>query len=381
MPMVQDASRGALAKPGRHGWAQVDEGARVSNRLNQLNVDLTKADNRWRYDVGNPYIIAYTQAFSKYQETLARQKDDDKEAGELFVSAACLVTGSFLLGSIGKASLQMIAKRSVVQIANTTLFRNFSSVFRVARKNEGIAFAVGDFVDAAKDSIKSHAQTIATGFIQKMSATLSPEPLVQLANMDSFMRINVNCALAMGEMIDQGYGLSEADKDAAYATLRQAPFFGEPQRRKNKYAVDLPELIELSFYLSAVLDTDSLVTWPASVPMADPTGMAATRGAKSVPIGAYPTASNYPHPAPPRIGAFSTPSYQTVAIDRAGSQVQKRTNELCQKVFNKPLYSSGLLGLTGPADTLKGAELIEADKLLWQLSTIMKPMNPLDAIF
>lgn len=353
-----------------------------TNRLNQLVVDLTKADNQWRYDVGNPYVTAYATAYSRYKETLQAQKDADKAAGELFVAAACVVTGSFLLGSIGKASMQMIAKRSVVQIANSSLFKNFSNVFRVVRKNEGVAFAVGKFVDSATGSVKSNAEKIATGFLQKMAGTLSPEPLVQFVHMDSFMRINVNCALAMGEMIDQCSDIDHAQKDAAYALLKQAPFFQTPQKRPSKSAASLTELIELSFYLGAVLDTDSLISWPASNPMAEAAGGGFSTGrAKSVPIGARPGTDAYPRPAAPKVGAYHTPAYQTIGIDRAGGEVQKRTNELCMKAFNKPLYSSSMFGLGGPADTKKGEELLLADEFLNTLATTMKPTNPVDAIY
>ncbi|SEQ88247.1 hypothetical protein SAMN05216548_108192 [Faunimonas pinastri] len=150
----------------------------MSERFTRFTQQLTIADNDWRIIVGNPYVGAYTKAYAAYKETLDRQKQADKEAGELF-AAACVVIGSFLLGSIGNVSMQMIAKRTVAQIANSSLLKSYANVFCIVRKNEGVAFAVGKFVDAATGSLKFNAEKIATTYMQDVSSVISPEPLVQ----------------------------------------------------------------------------------------------------------------------------------------------------------------------------------------------------------
>ena len=353
----------------------------MSERFNRFTTQIGLANNDWRVIVGNPYVSAYTKAYASYKDTLDRQKQADKEAGELFVAAACVVTGSFLLGSIGKVSMQMIAKRTVVQIANSSLFNNYRNVFRIIRKNEGAAFAVGKFIDAASGSIKSNAEKIATTYLQDVSSVLSPEPLVQFLDMDSFMRANVNCAIRMAQMIEQNSDLNDAQKTDAYAPLKNAPLYNKPVKRQSKYNARLDELIELTFYLSAVLDSDSLISWPAASTMGGTAGMMSeTRGATSTPINQRPTAPDYPKPAMPQPGFGYTPAHKSVGISRGGSEIQKRTNELCMKVFNKPLYGSSFFGLGGPADTLKGDELRQADMFLADLAVVMKPQNPMDAI-
>ena len=114
----------------------------MSQRFQDFETAVDLASNDWRTIVGNPYVISYTQAYSKYKETLDKQKESDKEAGELFVTAACVATGSILLGSIGSVTLRMIAKRSVVSVARRTLNDTMFRLFRSVRKNDGVAFAV-----------------------------------------------------------------------------------------------------------------------------------------------------------------------------------------------------------------------------------------------
>lgn len=350
----------------------------MSERFNNFCTQINIAQNDWRIVAGNPYVGAYTHAYEKYKETLDAQKEADKQAGELFVTAACIATGSILLGSIGSLSLKMIARRTVVQIASRSLGTNFARMFRVMRKNEGVAFAVGNFLDSAKGELKSKAEQIAAGYAQTVTSTITPEPLVQFLQMDSIMRANVNCAIRMAQMIEQNSSLSDKDKTAAYAPLKAAPLYTSPTARNSPSSASLAELIELTFYLSAVLETDSLITWPASYG-SDPYGRSITSGkAKSAPITQRPGEKDYPNPKLPR-STYGVP-YQTIGISRAGGKVQDRTNELCKKVFNKELYSSTFFGLGGPPDTEKRTEMKQADAFLVSLSAMMKPSNPMEAL-
>lgn len=350
----------------------------MSERFQNFCTQINLAQNDWRIMAGNPYISAYTHAYETYKETLNAQKDADKQAGELFVTAACIATGSVLLGSIGSLSLKMLARRTVVQIASRSLGTNFARLFRVVRKNEGVAFAVGNFVDSAKGGLKAKAEKIAGTYAQTVTSTITPEPLVQFLQMDSIMRANVNCAIRMAQMIEEDSSLGDKEKAAAYAPLMAAPLYNSPTQRASPSRASLAELIELSFYLSAVLETDSLITWPPSYG-ADEFGRSiTTEKAKSVPITQRPGEAGYPAPKLPR-STYGTP-YQTVGIDRAGGKVQARTNELCKKVFNKELYSSTFFGLGGPADTKKRIELKQADAFLVSLANTMKPSNPMEAL-
>jgi len=353
----------------------------MSDRFDKFVTQINLAQNDWRVVVGNPYISAYTHAYENYKEKLGEQKAADKEAGELFVTAACIATGSVLLASVGSASLRMLAKRTVVRIANRSLGNNFSRLFRIARKNEGVAFAMGKFLDAAKGEIKEKAEKIATTYTQTTSGIITPEPLVQYLQMDSFIRANVNCAIRTAQAVEESR-VSEQEKNAHYAELMAAPIYSSPIARSARYKASLSELIELTFYLSAMLESDQLISWPGYNAMGGESALyAQSRGAKSASINQRPTDPNYPNPTLPRMSAMgSMPAYQTVGIERAGGKIQERTNELCKKVFNKEIYSSTFFGLGGPADTMKTAELRQADIWLDKLAAAMKPLNPLDAI-
>lgn len=75
-----------------------------------------------------------------------------------------------------------------------------------------------------------------------------------------------------------------------------------------------------------------------------------------------------------------TPAHQSIAIERAGAQVQKRTNELSSKIFDKPVYGRGsFFDLFGPNDTDKPAELRVAQKLLETLASYTRPATATEA--
>lgn len=351
---------------------------RLQDFINQVNL----SQNDWRVAVGNPYISAYATAFSSYKDTLERQRDVDKQAGELFVTAACIATGSVLLATVGSATMRMLARRTVVRIANRTLSNNFQKLFRTVRKNEGVTFAAGKLIDELNGGLKKKAEEIAAAHVQSVSQIISPEPLVHFLHMDSVMRANVNCAIRLAQAIERDTSASSDEKARAYRTLMAAPIANSPSTRSSRTAASLAELIELTFYLSAMLETDSLVSWPASYAGGGTAGaMATVRRATSVPITQRPGETSYPRPDVPRTSALGhTPAHQSIAITRAGSEVQAQTNKLSMKVFNKPVYGSSLFGLLGPADTQKSVELRQADMYLDRLATMLKPQNPLDAI-
>ncbi|MES2056066.1 MAG: hypothetical protein V4564_09020 [Pseudomonadota bacterium] len=351
---------------------------RLQSFINQINL----AQNDWRVTVGNPYISSYTQAYANYQKVLGKQKESDKEAGELFVTAACIATGSILLASVGSVTMRLVARRTVARIATRTLSNNFQQLFRATRKNEGVIFAAGKFVDMAKGGLKKKAEKIATDHLQSVSSIISPEPLVQYLQMDSFMRANVNCAIRMAQAVEEDSSASAQEKAEAYDMLKAAPIYSSPTSRSTPSKATLAELIELTFYLSEMLETDTLVSWPASYAQAGEGGQFDNaRRATSVPISQNPGARDYPRPATPRPSYTGyTPAHQSIAISRAGGDIQDRTNELCKKVFDKSIYSSTFFGMGGPADTLKPAELRQAEVFLNKLSGMLKPQNPLDAM-
>jgi hypothetical protein len=352
------------------------------DRITEFTARLDISSRNWFSYVGQAYIDSYADAFDKYQKALSDQKQADKERGDLFVTAACVVTGSVLMGTIGSSTLKMLERRAIVQIASRSLGNNFARLFRVVRKNEGFVFALGGLLDGLKGSIQSQVQKIAESYATHNSFPISASPTAQLAAVQRVINNHQNMALEAALAIEKDHKLSAKEKNDAYDKLRAAPIYNTPMVRSPSFKATMAELIELSFYLSGVLESDSLVSWPASNAMGGDAAMFANaRQAKSTPINVNPSDPKYPNPAVPRTSASGyTPAYQSVAIDRAGDGIQKRTNELCVKAFGKPLYSSSFFGLMGPPDTEKTAELRQAEMYLTKLSNAMKPLNPMEAI-
>lgn len=354
----------------------------MNDRFEKFVTRINLSQNDWRISVGNPYVTAYATAFSSFKEKLDEQKESDKKAGELFVTAACIATGSVLLASVGSATMRMIARRTVASIGRRTLNSSFHRLFRTLRKNEGMAFAVGGLIDHVKGEVREKTDKIATHYLQAISSTISPEPIVQLLQMDSIIRAHVNCAIRSAQAIEES-SMTQQEKSAAYKPLLTAPLANTPRVRALQSKATLSELIELTFYLATVLDSDSLITWPATYAGAGEGGaIDNARRATSAPIVARPSDSAaYPLFRRPRPDFYgNVPPYQSIAISRAGGDIQSRTNELCTKAFGKPLYGSTWFGHGGPSDTQKPVELRQADVWLDQLAKSMKPLNPLDAL-
>lgn len=134
----------------------------MSSRFDEFVTRINLSQNDWRLSVGNPYVTAYTSAFNSFKEKLDQQKESDKKAGELFVTAACLATGSVLMASIGSATMRLIARKTVASIATRTLNTTFHTLFRNLRRNEGMVFAVGGLLDHLQGEVKEKADKIAT---------------------------------------------------------------------------------------------------------------------------------------------------------------------------------------------------------------------------
>jgi hypothetical protein len=352
------------------------------DRFTEFSARLDISSRNWSSRVGQPYIDAYSDAFLKYQTAISDQKQADKQNADLFITAACVVTGSVLVGTIGSATLKMLEKKAIVQIASRTLGNSFARLFRVVRKNEGVAFALGSLIDGLKGKTQAQVQKIAENYLANSNFHISSNPVAQHAAMQRVIDDHHNLALEAALAIENDHSLDAKAKNDAYDKLRAAPIYNSPITRSPSFKATLSELIELSFYLSGVLESDSLISWPASNAMSGAGGqLANAMRAKSTPINMSPSDPKYPHPKVPFPDASGyTPAYQSVGIDRAGSGIQKRTNELCVKAFGKPLYGSTFFGFGGPADTDKMVELKQAEIYLNQLATKMKPLNPMEAI-
>ncbi len=354
----------------------------MTQRVNDFDLFVRQQQAKWKLLVGIPYLKAYDAAYKKFEETMQQQKDVEKDRADMLVTAASVVSGSLLMATIGKVAAGKLITRSLYRLAIKNLGTTFSRLVHTGRHNEAFAFALGKFLDEVKTDVSKQVKDVAAKYMH-VDAAESVTPMAQTLDMDAFLTSNWLVAVKAAQTVEAHQGLSDAAKIAAFGSLRAAPMLQEPVVRRSSLPGTLAEKIELSFYLGAVLDSDTLVDWPAYYP----TGAAGMSGpmersTRSRPIAQLPSDPTYPRPPFPRTGFGGvTPAHQSIAITRAGSEVQKRTDELCRLMFKRQLYG-GLhdwFGLFGPADTKKPAELLAAEKMLDGLSDATRPMSAVDA--
>ena len=333
-------------------------------QLIDLSVD------RWRTEVGNPYLESYTVGYTQFTKTLDEQKEEDKQAGEFFIAAASICTGSLLAASIAKATLSRLGRRSLILIGGRQLATTYRNLYTTVSGFEPATFAIGKVYEALQGKLKDRAKESITEALQRMSRIVSPEPLVRVLQMDTLLRTHVIAAKETAQAIEADHKTNDSEKNALYDKLRQAPLANKPQVFKSPLPGTLAEKIELTFYLGKLLDSDELITWPAST--ANEYGYSPP--GKSVPIQELPSSPKYPHPAVPKPTYTALiPEHQSVGITRPGGRIQNRIDELCKKIFNAPFYGQNFGGPWLRDERLKPGELLKAEQYLDKLADVTRP--------
>lgn len=188
--------------------------------------------DRWRADVGNPCLGACTDAYVKFEETLNAQSEADKAAGELFVAAASVCTGSLLTASLARVTLPRVVRRTIIVIGGRQLATTYARLYRTIAGTEAITFAIGKIYEELQGKLKDRAKGVITDALGGMSQIVSPEPLVQVLQMDTLLRTHSIAARESAQAIESDSATNESQKNALYAKLRQAPLARQPQRAR-----------------------------------------------------------------------------------------------------------------------------------------------------
>lgn len=326
----------------------------------------------WWKDCMNPYVDAYQAAYDGFKQTLNDQAEVDKRNAELAVLAACVVTGSLLVATVGAASMRVLARRQALRyVANNNLQRTYRNIRDIAT-HDVTTFAIGKITSEAKSSVKKEAQKIVAKTIGSTPNRLTTSPMSLKLQMESVLLGHALCANLTADAIEKDSSLSEAEKNAHYAILRQAAIVRIPEGSINKEK--LAKQIELSMYMSYILDLDSLIEVPlrtrgGSVYGTGELGQEIVNPSKSRRIDIMPSHPQYPKATSPKIGPYTTSAHQYVAIDQAGSRIVRKTNELYAQVIGGTFFTR-----TGIFErSTSPAELQKAESTLYQLGNKTSP--------
>jgi hypothetical protein len=339
----------------------------MSERLQRFRNSVDDGYDGWRARVTLPYISAYTDAYDSFQKTKREQAEADRAQAELFVAAASIVTGSLLMATVGQASIRALAGNAALNvICRHNLDRVFNT-FHAVSGSKAAMFAIGKVLDETKSQATRQIQGAVSELLSNTSNIVSAAPLVRYAQMDTFLLNHKLCAKRSAEIVEAAEDMNDAEKERAFAKLRQTPIANPPRTTIDQKR--LSEKIELTFYMTAVLDTDTLVDWPAESGfggMGSP--MAGAMNARSRSIAQAPSAADYPREVPGENHWWGRSASRSIAYGDLGSQVEARLETLHRAVFGMP-FGVG----EGTRKQRKGAELRKAEETLDRLGELTRP--------
>ncbi|APG87637.1 transmembrane protein (plasmid) [Sinorhizobium americanum CCGM7] len=351
----------------------------ATDRLTDILVELPKYKSQWQSNVANPYVRAYDLAVENFQRTLKAQEARDKMTAELFVFAASVLSGSVLMAAFATASLRVLAGRAALRVVcNNNLNRTFD-LMHAAASNKAVMFALGGILDEAKKFAGKQITSAAEKLTSSAPIASSPTAINFLTRIEDFINVNHICVHEFIAGVRDDRAISETDKLKVADLVGKTPFCNPPAGRR----VDenrLSQKMELLFYMSAVMDSDRLVTF---VP---PTGGSVPGTARELvlarkPIPQMPSAADYPRETAPRLtGKLLQPFEPGTRIEYSniGSAVRERIDTLSRQYGGSPFYPQQNFAEKILIDPTGRAQMIRAEQIINRLSADARPKQLVD---
>jgi hypothetical protein len=346
--------------------------SRKQDYINAVN----SGERAWNLAFAHPYGEAYEKAFDVFKKALADQAEADKRNAELAVLAASVVTGSLLTAALASTTLMVLARRTGLRAISRN---NLHLTYRTARAvgtHPVTVFAVGKLLDEAKSTVRKQLAEVVAKNLAVVPRRLTDSPGSMRSQLQATMTMQALCATDAAEAIEASTLLSESEKDAHFAVLRQAPIVVRPKSAINSET--LWPRIALSMFMSHILDLDELVDVPARYHGGSPyagLGQNLANPEKARPIDLLPSDPRYPRPGMPRPTFGGTPAHQRIGIAQAGGKIVERTNELHGRVLGGAFFVN--TGLFSRSTSM--TELRKAESVLNELGRRSRPNAP-DAV-
>ncbi|MGR9200558.1 hypothetical protein [Rhizobium leguminosarum] len=351
----------------------------ATDRLNDILVELPKYKSQWETNVANPYVRAYDLAIDNYQKTTKAQEARDRMLAELFVFSASVLTGSIMMAAFATTSVRVLAGRTALRvICNNNLNRTFD-LMHAAATSKPVMFALGGVLDEAKKLANKQVTSAAEKLTSSAPIASAPTALNFMTRIADFIDTNHICVHDFVRGVQQDNSISEANKSRLADLVGKTPFCNPPESRR----VDenrLSQKMELLFYMSAVLDSDKLVTYvPATGGTVGGMGRDIEYSKNAIPQ--LPSATDYPKATSPRfIGRPLQPFEpgQRVEYDNIGSVVRDRINTLSRLTGNSSFYPEQNFAEKLLIDPTGSAQLAKAEQIINRLSTEARPKQLTD---
>lgn len=351
----------------------------ATDRLNNILVELPKYKSQWQLNVANPYVRAYDLAVENFQRTLKAQEARDRMTAELFVFAASVLTGSVMMAAFATASLRVLAGRAALRvICNNNLNRTFD-LMHAAASSKTVMFALGGILDEAKKLAGKQVMSAAEKLTSSAPIASSPTAINFMTRIEDFVSVNHICIHDFTAGVRDDGSISEADKLKLADLVGKTPFCNPPATRR----VDenrLAQKMELLFYMSAVLDSDRLVSYsPPAGGSAPGTARELVYGREAIPQ--MPSAADYPKEVVPRFtGKMFQPFEPGKRVEYAniGSAVRARIDTLSRMLAGSSFYPEQNFAEKLLVDPTGSAQLVKAEQIINRLAADARPKQLTD---
>lgn len=331
-----------------------------------MNIDhqIGQAHDKWMGNCILRYSDAYIQAYNKYKEVADAQEKATQAQMEMFSTIVSIMSTSIIMAAFAGVSFERMAIRAGLKTLGKENTRSVLQLFAAGQANPVVSFAVGKFVDMAKDGVSSKAKDAIGALMHNTAGGVSAiDPLNRQNELTELVLQQQICVRDCYDSIAQNSKLSNSQQQAQMEALLASPFFNPPSLGLDKSK--LADKILLGMLMQKVLDGDHMETWFPGY-----TNLPPKRGAN---IDLMPSDSKYPRSQP----SSTSKPWEAVEIDRPGGEFQKAINETHKKVFNTTFYDTHWYDFMNPvASEGQPAELQKAEAVLNRLSRLTRPRAP-----
>jgi hypothetical protein len=222
------------------------------------DINLSRNMSRWKSGVVRPYCDGYVKAFNRFKAILVEQDKQDKAMAEMFIMGAGIISRTVLMAVFANKSIETLAENAVKSIARNQLSTLFSRLgWTQLQEDNSLIFALGEAArEVTKKALKASEDKIRNAFkIPKISP--DPDPQVVQNHMMKFVeRAFEACSDSLEAIVKSEVSVEE--KQSLVKKLRESPFNKPPEN--DLIEDEIKDQLELSFYLSAILNSAILIS-------------------------------------------------------------------------------------------------------------------------
>jgi len=354
--------------------------ASANERLNDILLELPKYKSQWQLNVANPYVRAYDLAVENFNRETKAQAERNRMAAELFVFAASVLTGSIMMAAFATTSVRVLAGRAMLSmVCNNNLNRTFE-LMHVASNSKAFMFALGGILDEAKKLANKQVTNAAESLTSTAPIASSATALNYMTRLDDFISTNHICVHNFIQGVRDDRSMPEASKSRLADLARGIPFCNPPSGKR----IDeqkLSQKMELLFYMSAVLDSDKLVTYAPAANGGTVGGMGRDIEYSKKSIPQMPRAGDYPKEISPKFVGRPFVPYDPgtrIEYDNIGGGIRDRINTLSMQTGNGRFYPAQNFAERILIDPTSHVQMVKAEQVISRLTNEARPRQLTD---